>query len=125
VRRGVGDNVDRPVGSALQPLSPPGGEWNMAAGGWACALSVEEEVCSQRGLAANWGVSSELEGLAANWKYVAERFDSPQQRQVLPDRHIYKRTATTYRLINSRTVIQRFFFIKETTTGDFDLCFFI
>jgi hypothetical protein len=52
VQRGVGDNVDRPVGSALQPPSPPGGEGNMAAGVWACALSLEEEVCSQWGLAA-------------------------------------------------------------------------
>jgi hypothetical protein len=40
VRRGVAGNVDRPVGSALQPPSPPGGEGNMAAGGLGvCPLS--------------------------------------------------------------------------------------
>jgi hypothetical protein len=53
VRRGVAGNVDRPVGSALQPPSPPGGRGTWLQGGWACALSLEEEVCSQRGLAAN------------------------------------------------------------------------
>jgi hypothetical protein len=33
VRHGVAVNVDRPVGSALQLPSPPGGEGSMTAGG--------------------------------------------------------------------------------------------
>jgi hypothetical protein len=53
VRRGVADNVDRPVGSILQPPSPPGGEGNMAAGGLSvCPLSG-------RGGLLTTGVSSE------------------------------------------------------------------
>ncbi len=61
VRRGVADNVDVPVGSVLQPPSPPGGEGNMAAGGLGmCPLSG-------RGGLLTTGVSSERQrGLAAN-----------------------------------------------------------
>ncbi len=58
MQRGVAGNVDRPVGSALQLPSPPGGEGNMAAGGLGvCSLSG-------RGGLLTTGVSSELEGLA-------------------------------------------------------------
>jgi hypothetical protein len=52
VRRGVAGNVDRLSGSALQLPSPPGGGGWLQRG-WAWALSLGEEVCSQRGLAAN------------------------------------------------------------------------
>jgi hypothetical protein len=40
VRRGVAGNIDRPLGSALLPPSPPGGEGNMATEGLGvCPLS--------------------------------------------------------------------------------------
>ncbi len=54
VRRGVAGNVDRPLGSALLPPSPPGGEGNMATEGLGlCPLSG-------RGGLLTTGVSSEL-----------------------------------------------------------------
>jgi hypothetical protein len=53
VLRGIAGNVDRPSGSALQLPSPPGGRGAWLQWGWAWALSLEEEVCSQQGLAAN------------------------------------------------------------------------
>jgi hypothetical protein len=59
VRRGMADNVDRPVGSALQLPSPPEGEGNMAAVG----LGVYP--LSGRGGLLTTGVSSELTGVSS------------------------------------------------------------
>ncbi len=60
VRRGMADNVDHPVGSALQLPSSPGGEGSMTAGG----LGVHP--LFRRGGLLTMGVSSKFKGLAAN-----------------------------------------------------------
>ncbi len=86
LRRGVAGNVDRPVGSALQLPSPPGGEGNMAAGGlgvyplskrgglltMGVSSELGVEVSSELGMGVSsklgTGVSNKLgAGLAANW----------------------------------------------------------